>query len=58
MLSLTAPGIVGWKQNERREMARRLNEYTADLVGKRPDRFGNLATLPPGAVIRVLSARY
>jgi predicted TIM-barrel fold metal-dependent hydrolase len=26
-------------------MARRVNEYTADLVAKRPDRFGNFATL-------------
>jgi predicted TIM-barrel fold metal-dependent hydrolase len=46
MLSLTAPGIVGWDKGERREMARRVNEYTADLVAKRPDRFGNFATLP------------
>jgi 6-methylsalicylate decarboxylase len=46
MLSLTAPGIVGWKKTQRREIARRVNEYTADLVAKRPDRFGNLATLP------------
>jgi 6-methylsalicylate decarboxylase len=27
-------------------MARRVNEYTAGLVSKRPDRFGNFATLP------------
>jgi predicted TIM-barrel fold metal-dependent hydrolase len=46
MLSLTVPGIVGWAGGERREMARRVNEYTADLVAKRPDRFGNFATLP------------
>ena len=46
ILSLTAPGIVGWNKSERREMARRVNEYTADLVAKRPDRFGNFATLP------------
>jgi 6-methylsalicylate decarboxylase len=46
ILSLTAPGIVGWKKDERREMARRVNEYTADLVAKRPDRFGSFATLP------------
>jgi predicted TIM-barrel fold metal-dependent hydrolase len=46
MLSLTAPGIVGWDGGERREMARRVDEYTADLVAKRPDRFGNFATLP------------
>ena len=46
ILSLTAPGIVGWEKSERRDMARRVNEYTADLVAKRPDRFGNFATLP------------
>ena len=46
ILSLTAPGIVGWDQTERREMARRVNEYTAALVAKRSDRFGNFATVP------------
>jgi predicted TIM-barrel fold metal-dependent hydrolase len=46
MLSLTAPGIVGWYKNQRREIARRVNDYTADLVAKRPDRFGNFATVP------------
>ena len=46
ILSLTAPGIIGWKKGEQREMARRINEYTADLVAKRPDRFGSFATLP------------
>jgi 6-methylsalicylate decarboxylase len=46
ILSLTAPGIVGWDKSERRDMARRINEYTADLVAKRPDRFGNFATVP------------
>jgi 6-methylsalicylate decarboxylase len=46
ILSLTAPGVVGWVQSERREMARRVNEYTGDLVARRPDRFGNFATVP------------
>src|SRR3984893_8010357 len=46
ILSLTAPSVVRWEKSERREMARRVNEYTADLVAKRPDRFGNFATLP------------
>jgi 6-methylsalicylate decarboxylase len=46
ILSLTAPSVVGWDKSERREMARRVNEYTADLVAKRPDRFGHFATLP------------
>jgi aminocarboxymuconate-semialdehyde decarboxylase len=46
ILSLTAPGVARWYKMERRQMARRVNEYTADLVAKRPDRFGNFATLP------------
>jgi predicted TIM-barrel fold metal-dependent hydrolase len=46
MLSLTAPSVVRWYKIQRREMARRVNDYTADLVAGRPDRFGNLATLP------------
>ncbi|MET9328048.1 amidohydrolase family protein [Tsukamurella sp. NPDC003166] len=46
VLSLTAPSVVGWKGSERREMARRVNEYTAGLVSDRPDRFGNFATVP------------
>jgi len=46
ILSLTAPSVVGWDKSERRRMARRVNEYAADLVAGRPDRFGNFATLP------------
>jgi len=46
ILSLTAPSVANWYKSQRREMARRVNEYTADLVAKRPDRFGNFATLP------------
>src|SRR5712672_2237000 len=46
ILSLTSPGIVGWNKSERPQIARRVNDYTADLVAKRPDRFGHFATLP------------
>ena len=46
LLSLTAPGIVAWENSERPQMARRVNEYTTDLVADRPDRFGHFATLP------------
>lgn len=46
MLSLTAPGVTGWTGVDRRNAARRVNEYTAALVQKRPDRFGNFVTLP------------
>src|ERR1700693_6496624 len=46
ILSLSSPSVVGWNGKERCEMARRVNEYTADLVATRPDRCGNFATLP------------
>jgi 6-methylsalicylate decarboxylase len=46
ILSVSTPSVVGWAQDERRQMARRINEYTADLVAQRPDRFGSFATLP------------
>jgi len=46
VLSLTAPGVVGWRGHERRDMARRVNEYTAGLVASHAGRFGNFATLP------------
>jgi 6-methylsalicylate decarboxylase len=55
ILSLTAPGIVGWQKNQRREMARRVNDYTAGLVAKRPDRFGNFTTVPLPDIAGILS---
>ena len=45
LLSLTAPGIEGWRGAERIDIARRVNDYGAELVSRRPDRFGYLATL-------------
>ena len=46
ILSLTAPGFEGWSDDELRPASRRVNDYTADLVAKWPDRFGNFAILP------------
>lgn len=46
VLSLTAPSVVGWKGRERCEMARRVNEYVAELAASHPGRFGNFATVP------------
>jgi len=46
ILSVSTPSVVGWDAAERRKMARRINEYAADLVARRPDRFGHFATLP------------
>jgi predicted TIM-barrel fold metal-dependent hydrolase len=45
ILSLTAPSVAAWPKLKRRAMARRVNEYTAELVAKRSDRFGHFATL-------------
>jgi aminocarboxymuconate-semialdehyde decarboxylase len=54
VLSLTAPSVTGWYKSQRRDMARRINDYTAGLVAKWPARFGHFATLPlpdmPGAL--------
>ncbi|KAJ9475223.1 Amidohydro-rel domain-containing protein [Pseudozyma hubeiensis] len=38
--------VVGWKGQERRDMARRVNEYVAELGRQHPGRFGNFATVP------------
>lgn len=46
ILSLTAPGVSGWRAAERQQMGRRVNEYGAELIARRPDRFGSFATLP------------
>jgi 6-methylsalicylate decarboxylase len=46
VLSLTAPSVTGWETASRREMARRVNEFSAELVARWPDRFGSFATLP------------
>lgn len=60
VLSLTAPGVQGWDGLEKRDMARRINEYTAGLVARHPQRFGNFATLPlpdvEGALLEVAYA--
>ncbi len=59
-LSLTAPSLEAWPEDERRRMAREINEYTADLGRKWPGRFGNFATLPlpdmEGALLEVAHA--
>jgi aminocarboxymuconate-semialdehyde decarboxylase len=46
MLSLTAPSVAGWAGQERREMARRVNDYVTDLVTTYSGQFGNFATVP------------
>ena len=46
MLSLTAPAISDWTADERPEIARQVNDYTASVVARWPERFGNFATLP------------
>ena len=58
VLSLTAPSVAGWKGEERRAMARRVNNYTAKLVKESNGRFGNFATVPlPDVEGAVLEAK-
>ena len=45
VLSLTAPSIEGWAGHERADRARRVNDYGAGLVQRRPDRCGFCAML-------------
>ena len=45
VLSLTAPGIEGWEGAARIDIARRVNDYGAQLMDQRPDRFGYFTTL-------------
>jgi 6-methylsalicylate decarboxylase len=45
VLSLTAPGVDGWKGDDRLDITRRVNDYGAALVQRHPDRFGYFATL-------------
>jgi predicted TIM-barrel fold metal-dependent hydrolase len=46
VLSLTTPGVTGWHGAARRDIARQVNEFGAEVVARRPDRFGSFATLP------------
>lgn len=58
ILSLTAPSVTGWQGEERREMARKVNDYTAELVKHEPERFGHFATVPlPDVEGAVLEAK-
>ena len=45
-LSLTAPSVEAWAEDDRCGIARDVNDYTAGLVAEWPDRFGHFATLP------------
>lgn len=46
MLSLTAPGVAGWRGQAALDMARRVNEYAAKLASEHSGRFGSFVTLP------------
>ncbi|MEU5263088.1 amidohydrolase family protein [Amycolatopsis sp. NPDC021455] len=45
MLSLSTPGVYFGDVAEARRWAREINEYCAEVVTRRPDRFGFFATL-------------
>jgi len=46
MLSISTPGVHVGDDQRARALARRCNEFAAQLVQSRPDRFGSFAALP------------
>jgi 6-methylsalicylate decarboxylase len=46
IVSLSAPSVVGWQGAGRKQMARRVNEYVAELGRSHAGRFGSFATVP------------
>ncbi len=46
MLSMSSPGVHFGDDKAARLLARRVNEYTAELTRDHPGRFGNLVSLP------------
>ncbi|MEU6404192.1 amidohydrolase family protein [Streptomyces sp. NPDC046985] len=46
LLSASAPGVNFGDRAEARSMARRVNEYAAEMVKDKPDRYGLFAVLP------------
>jgi predicted TIM-barrel fold metal-dependent hydrolase len=46
MLSVSAPGVWVGDANASAELARRVNDFGAELAKDKPDRFGQLASLP------------
>jgi 6-methylsalicylate decarboxylase len=46
IVSLSTPGVHTGDSAKARELARRCNEFSAELVRSRPDRFGGFACLP------------
>ena len=46
VVSLSTPGVHTGDSAKTRALARRCNEFSAELVRSRPDRFGSFACLP------------
>jgi 6-methylsalicylate decarboxylase len=44
--SISTPGVYMGDDSAARDLARRVNEISADLIKQRPDRFGGFAALP------------
>lgn len=46
ILSLSTPNVYAWRGARQVEVARRMNDVTAAIVRRHPDRFGGLGSLP------------
>ncbi|QWF77752.1 amidohydrolase family protein [Amycolatopsis sp. CA-230715] len=59
VLSVTAPGVHFDGNDDPRALARAVNEYSAEVVKDRPDRFGHFASVPlPDVDAAVAEATY
>jgi len=59
LLSIASPGVFFGDAQQAKELLRRCNEYIAELVHARPDRFGALASVPlPATGDAVAEAAY
>ena len=50
VLSLSSPNVYDWPRERQVEIARLMNDATADIVRRHPDRFAGVGSLPLGDV--------
>ncbi|MET8745603.1 amidohydrolase family protein [Streptomyces sp. NPDC004728] len=59
IMSVTSPGVYLGDDADARDLARTVNEYSAEAVKDRPDRFGHFASIPlPDTDAAVAEAAY
>jgi predicted TIM-barrel fold metal-dependent hydrolase len=49
--SISTPGVLMGDDSAARDLARRVNELSAELIQERPDRFGGFAAIAVGSAV-------